>query len=117
MNPIHKELLALVIIIIFVILFYVSLIPMFFIACTVVVVLMSIVFLVSTFTRTDRDEREQAHRTIAAESGYVAAGIVVLVAIITGTLHGHQVDPWLFVILIVMLSARLITRYHLDNKK
>lgn len=118
MHPtIVKELIALVIIIIFIALYYVSLAPMAYILCSFVVALMSVVFVASILKKTDRDEREERHRTIAAEVGYITTGAVVLIGIIHGTLSHHSVDPWLFIVLVVMLTARLIARIYLDSKK
>lgn len=118
MHPtIIKELITLVVIIIFVALYYASLAPMAYILCSLVVALMTIVFIANILKKTDRDEREERHRTIAAEAGYIATGVIVLVGIIYGTFSHHSVDPWLFIILVVMLAARLIARIYLDSKK
>ncbi len=118
MNPtILKELIALVVLVISIGLFYASLAPMAYVACYIVVVIMFLVFIFSILKRTDRDEREQNHHTMAAESGYVVGAVALLVGIAVQTLTVHKVDSWLFIALIVMLVTRLAVRIYLDNKQ
>lgn len=118
MNPtIIKELVALIILVISIGLFYASLAPMAYVACYIVVVVMFLVFIFSTLKRTDRDEREQNHHTMAAESGYVVGAVALLLGILVQTITVHKVDSWLFIALVAMLVTRLAIRFYLDKKQ
>ena len=115
-KTIIKELIALLLIMLAVAFFYASLAPMSYIVCYIVVVLMFLVFIFGIIRAKDGDEREAQHRVMAADAGFIAAGVAVLVAIAFETVNGHSVDPWLFLILIVMLATRLIVRVYLNSK-
>ena len=117
MHPtIIKEIIALVLIAVFIGVFYASMPPMAYMTAFVAAVLMFVVFVFAMFKQTDRDEREETHRMIAAESGFVFGGIIILLGIAKGTFVDHNVDPWLFAALIGMLVARLLVRFYLDKK-
>ncbi len=117
MHPtIIKELIALLLLLIFIGLFYVSMPPMAYAIGYLAVVAMFAVFVGSLLKSTDRDEREEKHRMVAAESGFVVGGVLLLVAIAKQTFVMHDVDPWLFAALVGMLVARLVVRIYLDKK-
>ena len=115
-KTIIKELTALLLIILAVAFFYASLAPMAYIVCYIVVVLMFLVFIFGIIRAKDGDEREAQHRVMAADAGFIAAGVTVLIAIAYQTVNGHMVDPWLFLILIAMLATRLVVRISLNSK-
>ena len=115
-KTIIKELIALALIVVAVIFFYASLAPMAYVLCYIVVVLMFLVFLFGIIRTKDGDEREAQHRIMAADAGYIVAGVTILIAIAYQTINGHVVDPWLFITLVVMLATRLIVRIHLNSK-
>lgn len=57
------------------------------------------------------DEREQLHRFISARFAYVMAGAVLLLGTVWQALS-HAIDPWLPVVLTVMVLAKIVGRYH-----
>ena len=118
MHPtIIKELITLILLLLFIGLFYISMPPMAYAVGFAAVVLMFAVFVVSMIKQTDRDEREEKHRMVAAESGFIAGGVVVLLAIAHQTFVMHAADGSLFMILVVMMLVRLIVRIYLDKKQ
>lgn len=118
MSPtIIKELLALLFILLAVLFFYASIAPMAYLACYLIIVAMFLVFIFSIVKQKDIDERDKQHRIMAADSGFVAAGLVILVAIAYQTWMSHVVDVWLFATLIAMLATRLIVRVYLEKKR
>jgi len=117
MHPtVTKELFALVLLLIFIGLFYAALPPMAYLFAYICVVLMFIALAVAMFGITDRDEREEKHRMVAAESGFVAGGVVIMFAIAKQAFLMQDVDAWLFIALITMLLVRILVRIHLDKK-
>jgi len=115
-KTIVKELIALLLIVLAVLFFYASLAPMAYIVCYIVVVLMFLVFIFGIIKSKDGDEREAQHRVMAADTGFIAGGVTVLIAIAYQTFNGHSVDPWMFLILVVMLATRLAVRIYLNSK-
>jgi len=75
-----------------------------------------LLFIFSIMSTKDIDERDKQHRVMAADSGFVAAGVVILVAIAYQTWMMHTVDIWLFIVLVAMLATRLIVRIYLEKK-
>jgi len=116
MNPtIIKEIIALSLLLVFIAMFYWALPPMVYMACYVSVFAMFTIFGFSLLAKTDRDEREEAHKSIAAEAGFVAGGAALLVGIAHQTFVMKHVDPWLFIALIAMMLVRLGVRLYLDR--
>jgi len=116
MQPtIIKEIITLVLLIMFITMFYWALPPMLYIACYLFVVAMFVVFVFSLLAKTDRDEREEAHKSIAAEAGFITGSLLLLVGIAHQTFVMQHADPWLFGILVAMLLVRLGVRLYLDR--
>lgn len=116
MHPsITKEAITLGLLILFITLFYLSVPPMLYLVCFLAVALMFIVLTINLLTKTDRDEREERHHTIAADAGFAVGGLVLMAAIAKQTFIMHSVDPELFVALVAMFVARLIVRVYLDK--
>ena len=116
-STILKELIALTLIILAILLFNASIAPMAYVICYLVVVGMFLVFIFSIVRSKDIDERDKQHRVMAADSGFVAAGVVILIAVAYQTWMNHVVDMWLFVTLVAMLTTRLSVRIYLDKRQ
>jgi len=55
------------------------------------------------------DEREGLHRSLAGRNAYLAgSGVLMLAIVVQG--YTHSVDPWLVVVLIVMIATKMVTR-------
>lgn len=60
------------------------------------------------------DERDDQHKSLAGRNAFLAgSGIVVLGIVVQG--YTHTVDPWLVLTLVVMIVAKLTTRYWSDK--
>jgi len=60
------------------------------------------------------DEREGQHRTLAGRNAFLAgSGVLTLGIVIQG--YTHTVDPWLIVVLIVMIVVKIGTRIWSDK--
>jgi len=117
MQPtIVKEIITLVLLAVFIAAFYLSISPMVYLLGYTAVFAMFVIFAVSLVTKTDRDEREAAHRSTAAEAGFIIGGFMLLLAIAHQTFVMQHADPWLFAILVAMLLGRLVVRWYLDKK-
>jgi hypothetical protein len=60
------------------------------------------------------DERDAMHETLAGRNAFLAGVTMVLVGILWQGLQ-HAVDPWLVVVLVTMLLAKIITRVWSDT--
>ncbi len=54
------------------------------------------------------DEREQYHTMIAGRIGYLAGVGTLIIGIITQTVTTHNIDPWLVIVLGVMIIAKIV---------
>ena len=118
MNPtVKKEIIALILLVAFIATFYLAMPPMVYALGYAAVVLMFVVFVASTVAKTDRDEREESHQAMAAESGFMAGGFILLAAIAHQAFVMHAVDMWLFAALVGMLVVRLGIRLYLDKTR
>ena len=61
------------------------------------------------------DEREVNIKSQSGRVAYVAGLLVLLVALITEGL-AHSIDPWIPVVLAVMVSTKLLARLYLDRQ-
>lgn len=60
------------------------------------------------------DEREDHHKTIAGRNAFLAgSGVLTLGIVIQG--YAHTVDPWLVIALVVMVTAKIVTRWWADK--
>lgn len=60
------------------------------------------------------DEREGQHRTLAGRNAFLAgSGVLTLGIVVQG--YAHTVDPWLVVVLIVMIVVKISTRIWSDK--
>ena len=64
---------------------------------------------------TPRDEREQLHRFIANRSAYLWGSATIVVAIIYQGLTEGAIDPWLLIVLGVMVVAKVVSLYQSDR--
>ncbi|MBI4080017.1 hypothetical protein HY414_02210 [Candidatus Kaiserbacteria bacterium] len=60
------------------------------------------------------DEREETHRSFAGRWAFLT-GSALLVLAITVQSFNHAVDPWLVVVLVVMIVAKLGARLYSDR--
>lgn len=116
MHPsITKEAITLVLLVVFIGLYYFSVPPMLYMLCFAAVVLMFIVVAFNLVTKTDRDEREERHHTIAADAGFAVGGLVLMASIAKQAFIMHSVDPSLFLALVAMFVTRLVVRAYLEK--
>jgi hypothetical protein len=82
---------------------------------TVLVVITALVFVWAGFVLTEKahDEREESHRTHAGRSAYLAAALMLTVALIYQGFT-HHIDIWIPATLVVMILAKLFTRWYAD---
>ncbi len=60
------------------------------------------------------DERDSQHRTLAGRNAFLAgAGVLIMAIVIQG--YTHTIDPWLVVVLIVMVIVKIGTRMWTDK--
>jgi hypothetical protein len=60
------------------------------------------------------DEREGFHRTLAGRNAFLAGSAVLTLGIVVQG-YSHAVDPWLVIVLVVMVSVKIITRVWSDE--
>ncbi len=61
------------------------------------------------------DEREVYIKSQSGRIAYVAGLLVLMIALVTQGL-AHTIDPWIPVVLAVMVSTKLLTRLYLDRQ-
>lgn len=61
------------------------------------------------------DEREQLHRFIGTRFAYTAGGVLLLIGIIVQA-FGHQIDPWLPLVLTGMVLAKILGRWYAEKR-
>lgn len=60
------------------------------------------------------DERDNVHRTIAGRNAYLAGAATIIIAIVIQG-DDHIVDPWLVLVLIIMIVVKMISRMWSDK--
>lgn len=73
-----------------------------------------VVFSAFIWRESDGDERDMHHRLMAGRFGFLSGCAVLVGAIIYQSLQ-HQLDPWLLMVLIVMVLSKLISRIALEK--
>lgn len=61
------------------------------------------------------DERDYYHRTLSAEGAFIIGGLFSVIAIAYQSFAHYSIDPWLFVILIVMILSRILISIYLNR--
>jgi hypothetical protein len=60
------------------------------------------------------DERDRMHQALAGRNAFLAGSSILIAGLIVQGLS-HTVDPWLVAALVLMLSAKLVTRLWSDT--
>ncbi|MBI2610983.1 hypothetical protein HYW60_03560 [Candidatus Kaiserbacteria bacterium] len=60
------------------------------------------------------DEREETHRSFAGRWAFLAGSALLVLAIVVQSFN-HVVDPWLVVVLVAMVCAKLAARLYGDR--
>lgn len=60
------------------------------------------------------DERELVHRNLAGRWAFLFGSATIVLGIIVQSLN-HALDPWLVVVLVVMVLAKLAARFYGDR--
>ncbi len=63
---------------------------------------------------TGGDERDSAHRSLAGRNAFLAGSAALVLGIIIQGYH-HMVDVWLVIALVVMVTAKIVTRWWADK--
>lgn len=71
-------------------------------------------FAVFAVRESARDEREAYHKHTAGRAAFVAGTALLAIGMVVQSIH-HHVDPWLFVVFVVMIGAKLATRMYIDR--
>jgi hypothetical protein len=80
---------------------------------SVLAIICALVFVWAGFVLTEKatDEREEAHRTFAGRSAYLACALVLTLALIVQGVSDH-IDPWIPLSLFVMVVTKMVaTKY------
>jgi len=60
------------------------------------------------------DERDSVHRSLAGRNAFLAGSTALVLGIIIQGYH-HKVDVWLVIALVVMVTAKIMTRWWADK--
>ncbi|MEI8223812.1 MAG: hypothetical protein WCG20_01675 [bacterium] len=63
---------------------------------------------------TEGDERDGIHRSLAGRNAFLAGSAALVLGIIIQGYY-HKVDAWLVVALVVMVTAKIVTRWWADK--
>ncbi len=84
---------------------------MFMISCTVIAVVLFIIFALMVLNERGLDEREQQHTAFAGRISYIVGSSVLLIGIVNQLMH-HIIDVWLVSAFIAMLVSKVFALYY-----
>jgi hypothetical protein len=87
---------------------------LFWVTHTIIIILF-IFLIIKIWTKKSFDEREQSHKSIASEISFGVTGSLILFFILKETFYMNQIDYELYLVLIVMILTRFITRVWLEK--
>ncbi|MBU6490844.1 hypothetical protein KGQ25_01635 [Patescibacteria group bacterium] len=73
------------------------------------------VFAVFVVREKAADERDEQHRTFAGRAAFLMGASLLVIAILIEDLK-HSLDPWLVIVLIGMIVAKLAARFYSDYR-
>lgn len=89
--------------------------PNMLVICMLAIVLVLFGILASFILREKVfDERDGLHRTLAGRNAFLAGSAVLMLGIVIQG-YNHRVDPWLVLVLITMVVAKISTRIWSDR--
>ncbi len=62
------------------------------------------------------DEREEAHRSSAGRTAFLAGAALLVLGIVVQSFN-HAIDPWLVLALVAMIVVKLATRVYSDARR
>lgn len=62
------------------------------------------------------DERDDAHRALAGRNAFLAGSSILMIGIVIQG-YAHAVDPWLVVVLVIMIVVKITTRLWSDHNR
>ncbi len=74
---------------------------------TLAIVIIFMLFAALVWRENARDERESLHKMIAGRAAFLAGTITLVIGIVVQTFQ-HRVDPWLTIVLSVMVLAKIL---------